>query len=119
MKLKNNSVEPKVIHYISTQGGRRIVTLETNGVVEINDCVRIINEIEIEHKWVSIVDETSIPEANFPEDKMEKASKDVESYISEPESDLKVESESEIKTEEIFEETPEGVSEEVSENDKA
>ena len=84
MKLKNNSIEPKVIHYVSTQGGRRTATIETNGVVEINDCSRIINEHEIEHKWVSIVDET-----NAPVSKMEKATKDVESYMSESDENKK------------------------------
>ena len=94
MKLKNNSIGPKVIHYVSTGGGRRAVTLESNGIVEINDCGRIINEIEIEHKWVSIVDETS-----SPKEKMAKATKDVESYMSESEeiSENKKDSKEKIK----------------------
>jgi hypothetical protein len=85
MKLKNNSVGPKVIHYVSTQGGRKNITIESNEVVEINDCDKIINEHEIEHQWVLVVDAT-----NSSEDKMEKATKDVESYMSE--SDEKSES---------------------------
>ena len=91
MKLKNNSIGPKVIHYISTHGGRRAVTIESNGIVEINDCVKVLNEIEIEHKWVSVVEEDSTIEKSFPAEenspveKMKKASEDVESYISEPE----------------------------------
>ena len=80
MKLKNNSIGPKVMHYVSTQGGRRNITIESNGVVEITDCEKIINEDEIEHQWVSIVTET-----NSNEDKLAKATKDVESYMSESE----------------------------------
>ena len=72
-----------MIHYISTQGGRKIVTIETNEIVNIDDCERIINEQEIEQKWVSVVDEK---EEEIPEvDKMEVATKDVESYMSETE----------------------------------
>ena len=78
VKLKNNSIGPKVIHYVSTQGGRKIVTINSNEIFEITDCEKIINEDEIEHKWVSIVEETKIPI-----NKMEKATKDVESYMSE------------------------------------
>ena len=78
MKLKNNSIGPKVMHYVSTQGGRRSVTIESNGVVEIADCEKIINEDEIEHQWVSIV-----TEIDSNEEKLAKATKDVESYMSE------------------------------------
>jgi hypothetical protein len=67
-----------VIHYVSTQGGRKNITIESNEIVEMNDCERIINEQEIEHQWVSIIDET-----NSSVEKMEKATKDVESYMSE------------------------------------
>lgn len=65
------------MHYISTQGGRKNVTIESNGIVEILDCKKIINENEIEHKWVSI-----ITEAISNEEKLAKATKDVESYMS-------------------------------------
>ena len=77
MKLKNNSIEPKVIHYVSTEGGRKSVTINVNEIAEISDCNKIINDIEIEHKWVSLISDESTSE------KMEKATKDVESYMSE------------------------------------
>lgn len=124
MKLKNNSIGHKVMHYISTQGGRKTVTIETNQTVEIVDCERIINEIEIQNQWVSIVDEVNakkiviatevvvpavvIEETVAPEveeiaapieeqpvDKMEEASKNVESYMSE--TDTKSETEESAK----------------------
>lgn len=80
MKLKNNSIGPKVMHYVSTEGGRKNITIESNGIVEITDCEKIINQDEIEHQWVSIVTET-----NSNEEKLAKATKDVESYMSESE----------------------------------
>ncbi len=105
MKLKNNSIGPKVIHYASSQGGRKAVTIETNEIVEINDCVKIINEQEIEHKWVVIVDEEN--EVIAPENKMEEATKDVESYMSESEETLEEETSEEISEEETSEEESE------------
>ena len=110
MKLKNNSIGPKVIHYVSSQGGRKAVTIETNETVEINDCAKIINEQEIEHKWVSIVDESN--ETNSIVNKMEEATKDVESYMSEETEETTEE------TEEISEETEEESENEKSSNNK-
>lgn len=78
MKLKNNSIGPKVIHYVSTEGGRKNITIDSNQIVEISDCDRIINNDEIEHKWVSILEE-NISDS----EKLAKATKDVESYMSE------------------------------------
>ena len=96
MKLKNNSVGPKVIHYVSIQSGRKAVTIEANEIVEINDCAQIINNQEIEHKWVTIVAEEK--EIATPVTKMEEATKDVESYMSE-EKEEEVTEDSEEKTE--------------------
>ena len=78
MKLKNNSVGPKMIYYINNEGGRKSVELESNGIVEVNDCREIINKIEIENNWVIIMDEKI-----SNEEKLAKATKDVESYMSE------------------------------------
>jgi hypothetical protein len=80
MKLKNNSVGPKMIYYINNEGARKSVELESNGIIEINDCSEILNKIEIENAWVSIVDE-KISDS----EKLAKATKDVESYMSESE----------------------------------
>ncbi len=91
MKLQNNSIEPKVIHYVSTQGGRKSVTIETNGVVEIDDCQKIINEHEIENKWVSVLAEIEVVEV--PVSKLEKATQDVEEYMSETEEQTEVKTE--------------------------
>jgi len=77
VKLKNNSVGPKVIHYVSLQGGRKNITIDSNQTVEIADCERIINNEEVENKWISIIDDSS-----SSEQKMKQASKDVESYMS-------------------------------------
>lgn len=89
MKLKNNSIGPKVIHYINNSGARKSVTIETNGVVEIVNYGRFVNEVEIQNGWVSIVNDEVEVEVLTEEQKMKKATKDVESYMSE--SDVKTE----------------------------
>lgn len=67
-----------MIYYINNEGARKSVELESNGIIEINDCSEILNKIEIENAWVSIVDE-KISDS----EKLAKATKDVESYMSE------------------------------------
>lgn len=69
-----------MIYYINNEGARKSVELESNGIIEINDCSEILNKIEIENAWVSIVDE-KISDS----EKLAKATKDVESYMSESE----------------------------------
>jgi hypothetical protein len=79
MKLKNNSIGPKVVHYIDNDGSRKIIEIESNGVVDI-DCDKIINEVEIQNAWISVLDEPI-----SADEKLAKATKDVESYMSESE----------------------------------
>jgi len=87
MHLKNNSTDTKEIHYISTQGNRRIVIINPSQIVEITDCERLIYLNEEDVESISIVEKPieEIVEKPVEEivSKMEKATKDVESYMSE------------------------------------
>lgn len=77
MKLKNNRNVPITFHY-SNEKGRKFVLIPANGTVEIEDSSKIVSNVEVDNKWIEVVNNDEVA---IVDKKMIEAQKDVEDYM--------------------------------------